>query len=147
MTPLRLVTLILGAGIGLLLGGQLVIAADRIELLQNHRQMRAGRSEKIKGHYTRRMGNLSALTSNEIEAANRAEATALLIRAGYRVYRPEADCYGEDLILREPCGQLRVTQLKSCPTVNRLKYGGKDIWMLFPDTNIPTASVRKWFLV
>lgn len=33
------------------------------------------------------------LTSNEIEAANRAEAIALLIRAGYRVYRPEADCY------------------------------------------------------
>src|SRR5258708_2305161 len=87
------------------------------------------------------------LTPNEIEAANPAEPTALLIRAGYRVYRPEADCYGEDLILREPCGQLRVTQLKSCPTVNRLKYGGKDIWMLFPDTNIPTASGRKWFLV
>jgi len=32
MTPYRLLTLILGAGIGLLLGGQLVIAADRIDL-------------------------------------------------------------------------------------------------------------------
>jgi hypothetical protein len=42
------------------------------------------------------------LTNNEIEAANRAESTALLIRAGYRVYRPEADCYGEDLIVRTP---------------------------------------------
>jgi hypothetical protein len=30
------------------------------------------------------------LDSNEIEAANRAEATATLLRAGYRVYRPEA---------------------------------------------------------
>ena len=39
------------------------------------------------------------LTSNEVEAANRAEATALLIRADYRVYRPEADCYGEDLVV------------------------------------------------
>jgi hypothetical protein len=32
MTPYRLLTLILGAGAGLLLGGQLVIAADRIDL-------------------------------------------------------------------------------------------------------------------
>jgi hypothetical protein len=32
MTPYRLLTLILAAGIGLLLGGQLVIAADRIDL-------------------------------------------------------------------------------------------------------------------
>src|SRR5258707_15509303 len=42
------------------------------------------------------------LTSNELEAANRAEATALLIRAWYRVYRPEADGYGEDLVVRTP---------------------------------------------
>ena len=32
MTPYRLLTLILGAWAGLLLGGQLVIAADRIDL-------------------------------------------------------------------------------------------------------------------
>ena len=38
------------------------------------------------------------LTANEIEAANRAEATAILIRGGYRVYRPEADVSGEDLV-------------------------------------------------
>jgi hypothetical protein len=43
------------------------------------------------------MGDPPTVTSNELEAANRAEATALLIRAGYRVYRPEADGYGEDL--------------------------------------------------
>jgi hypothetical protein len=29
------------------------------------------------------------LSSNELEAANRAEATALLIRSGYRVYCTE----------------------------------------------------------
>ncbi len=46
------------------------------------------------------------LSSAEIEAANRAEATALLIRAGYSVYRPEADVRGEDLILRTPAGLL-----------------------------------------
>ena len=37
-------------------------------------------------------------TPNEIEAANRAEVTAILIRAGYRVYRPDADVSGEDLV-------------------------------------------------
>jgi hypothetical protein len=67
---------------------------------------------------------MSSLTSNEIEAANRAEATALLIRAGLRVYRPEADCYGEDLIVRDHDGQLHAVQLKSRPTVNPRKYGG-----------------------
>src|SRR5881396_3754081 len=73
-------------------------------------------------------------TGNEIEAANRAEATALLIRVGYRVYRPEADCYGEDLVLRTPSGKLRAVQLKSRMTVDRHKYGGTSLWMLFPST-------------
>ncbi len=59
------------------------------------------------------------LTSNEIEAANRAEATEILIRAGFRVYRPEADCYGEDLILRKPNGELLAVQLKSRWTVDQ----------------------------
>lgn len=39
------------------------------------------------------------LSPNEIEAANHAEATALLIRYGYRVYRPEVDVSGEDLVI------------------------------------------------
>ena len=82
------------------------------------------------------------LTSNEIEAANRAEATALLIRAGFRVYRPEADCYGEDLVIRTPSGKLLTVQLKGRPTVNNPKYGAHDIWMLFPD-----PKKRDWFLV
>jgi hypothetical protein len=87
------------------------------------------------------------LTSNEIEAANRAEATALLIRAGYRVYRPEADCYGEDLILRTTDGELLAVQLKSRFTVNWNKYGRKSIWMLFPDSKFGSGFGRKWFLV
>lgn len=85
------------------------------------------------------------LSSNEIEAANRAEVTALLIRAGYRVYRPEADCYGEDLVLRAPDGKLLPTQLKSCPDVNWKKYGKRSLWMLFPDPK--SSNPRKWFLV
>ena len=85
------------------------------------------------------------LTPNEREAANRAEVTSLLIPAGYRVYRPEADCYGEDLILRTPNGQLRAVQLKARPEVDWNRYGGKSLWMLFPD---PVGrGGRKWFLV
>jgi hypothetical protein len=85
-------------------------------------------------------------TANEIEAANRAEATALLIRVGYRVYRPEADCYGEDLIVRHPeTGELRAVQLKSRPTVDVNRYGS--LWMLFPGPDSGTGLGRKWFLV
>jgi phosphoglycolate phosphatase-like HAD superfamily hydrolase len=58
------------------------------------------------------------LQSNELEAANRAEATALLIRCGYRVYRPEADVEGEDLVVRTPDGDLLAVQLKSRITVD-----------------------------
>jgi hypothetical protein len=87
------------------------------------------------------------LTNNEIEAANRGEATALLIRAGYRVYRPEADCDGEDLIVRMPGGELRAVQLKGRPEVDWKRYGkGRSLWMLFPDRNSGGLD-RKWFLI
>jgi hypothetical protein len=85
------------------------------------------------------------LTPNEIEAANRAEITAILILAGFRVYRPEADCYGEDLILRTPGGKLRAVQMKARPQVDWHRFGGRSIWMLFPEPN-GTAG-RQWFLV
>ncbi|WP_244408265.1 hypothetical protein [Roseomonas fluvialis] len=90
--------------------------------------------------------SLPKLATREIEAANRAEATALLIRARFRVYRPEADVTGEDLVLRWPDGRLRAVQLKGRPAVDRLRYSGRNIWMLFPDPygNCPG---RNWFLV
>jgi len=89
-----------------------------------------------------------APTSNEIEAANRAEACAILIRLGYRVYRPEADCYGEDLIVRDQNGELHSVQLKSRPTVDWKRYGEKkQMLMLFPDPSGGSASGRKWYLV
>jgi hypothetical protein len=86
------------------------------------------------------------LTSAEGEAAHRAEATSLLIRAGYRVYRPEADVQGEDLVIRTPDGQLRSIQLKGRPTVEWARYGGMGIWMLFPDP-IGVVPGRDWFLI
>ena len=66
-----------------------------------------------------------------VEAANRAEVSALLIRGGYRVFTPEADFEGVDLLLQDPDGGLRKTQMKARPTCDG-KYRGKDIWMLFP---------------
>jgi hypothetical protein len=87
------------------------------------------------------------ITDNELEAANRAEAMVLLIRAGYRIYRPEADAYGEDLILRTPTGTLRAVQLKGRMTVNRRKYGQKSLWMLFPSTTFRADVRREWYLV
>lgn len=86
------------------------------------------------------------LTSNEIEAANRAEATAILIRAGYRVYRPEADVSGEDLVIRAPDGELRPVQMKGRPSVEWRRYGGRQIWMLFPDPSGRKPG-RPWFFI
>lgn len=81
------------------------------------------------------------------EAANRAEATALLIRYGYRVYRPEADIEGEDLVLRLPTGMLLGAQLKPRPLVDWRRYGGRALWMLFPDRSFTPDVRRSWFLI
>ena len=61
-------------------------------------------------------------STNAIEAANRAEVTAILIRSGYRVYRPEADLSGEDLVIRIPEGELRSVQMKARPLVHWKLY-------------------------
>jgi hypothetical protein len=90
---------------------------------------------------------MKKLTTNEIEAVNRAEATALLIRTGFRVYRPEADCDGEDLILRTPRGEFHPVQLKARPTVDLNKFGKKGLWMLFPGPKTATGTTRSWYLV
>jgi hypothetical protein len=87
------------------------------------------------------------LRPNEIEAANRSEASALLIRCGFRVYHPEADVDGEDLILRSPDGQLRSVQLKGRLHVDGSRYGDRGIWMLFPDQPYGPNVKRCWFLV
>lgn len=87
------------------------------------------------------------------EAANSAEVTALLIRYGYRVYRPEADIEGEDLVVRAPDGvqmlkgELRAVQLKGRPIVDWRRYGGRGLWMLFPSAPYVSGVLREWFLV
>lgn len=87
------------------------------------------------------------LRPNEIEAANRAEVTALLVRAGYRVYRPEADTDGEDLVLRLLNGSLVTVQLKSRMTVDQTRYGERGLWMLFPSRTYSPLKPRVWYLL
>ena len=83
-----------------------------------------------------------------IEAANRAEATALLIRTGYRVYRPEADVEGEDLVVLEPeSHELRGVQLKGRAQVDWRRYGGRRLWLLFPSTTFRPLIQRRWYLI
>lgn len=81
------------------------------------------------------------------EAANRAEAIALLIRCGYKVYQPEVDADGEDLVVRTPSGELRAVQLKGRPTVDLKRYDKGDIWMSFPSAIYTPSSSRVWFLI
>ena len=81
------------------------------------------------------------------EAANRAEATALLIRCDYRVYRPEADIEGEDLVVRTPIGDLFGVQLKGRPVVDWRRYGDRGLLMLFPSRPYNPTAPRTWFLI
>jgi hypothetical protein len=83
----------------------------------------------------------------KIQAANRAEATALLIRCGYAVYRSEADCEGEDLVVRTPAGKLLAVQLKGRPVVDWRRYGTRDLWMLFPSHPFNLETPRDWYLL
>jgi hypothetical protein len=88
------------------------------------------------------------LSSSAEEAANRAEVTAILIRRGYGVYRPEFDWNGEDLIVKTADNKhFRVVQLKSRPYVDEGRYSGKNIWMLFPSGRFSAVEERAWFLV
>ncbi|MCX7383114.1 MAG: hypothetical protein NT133_17265 [Alphaproteobacteria bacterium] len=81
-----------------------------------------------------------------IEAANRAEVTAILIRSGYRVLSPEADIDGGDMFLMRTSDRVMlVAQLKGRPACHD-KYRGKDIHMLFPAP--ATAPLRRdWYLM
>lgn len=59
---------------------------------------------------------------------------------------PEADVNGEDLVIRASDGELRSVQMKGRPMVEWRRYGGRDIWMLFPDP-LGRQPGRSWFLV
>lgn len=81
------------------------------------------------------------------ESANRGEVTALLIRSGFRVYRPEADVYGEDLVVWSPDSEtFHAVQLKGRPIVDKKKYGDRNIWMLFPSARYNPSASRDWYM-
>jgi hypothetical protein len=86
----------------------------------------------------------SGLRFHQTGAADRAEATALLIRCGYGVYYPEN---GEDLVVRSPSGELRAVQLEKHPIVDWKRYGARRLWMLFPSASYDHSSTRVWFLI
>lgn len=85
--------------------------------------------------------------SVKIEAANRAEVTALLIRCKYKVYRPEFDAEGEDLVIRAPSREIRSVQLKGHACVDYNRFGKRKIWMLFPCRKYSATNPRNWYLV
>jgi len=85
-------------------------------------------------------------TANQIvEASNRAEICSLLLGRGYMVYHPEADVDGIDFLIATTNGLLQKCQLKSRALVQWKKYGGKNIYMVFPGIGEPMQ--REWYVV
>lgn len=105
-------------------------------------------AEQLQGERLgRRTPNWIPLSAGSHRGRQQAEATALLIRCGYRVYRPEADIEGEDLVVRDPAGVLTGVQLKGRPLVDWRRYGGRQLLMLFPSAPYAPGAARMWFLV
>jgi hypothetical protein len=84
-------------------------------------------------------------SNRRVEAANLAEVTAILLGKNYMLYRPEADINGIDFLLTDPIDNVLKCQLKSRALIHPNKYGGKNIWMIFPGKGAPFA--RDWFLI
>ena len=66
------------------------------------------------------------------EAINFNEITSILLSIGYMVYRPEADVDGVDFIVQTPSGDILKCHLKSRAYVAWDRYGGNNIFMVFP---------------
>ena len=49
-------------------------------------------------------------------------------------------------MIRTPDGELRPVQMKGRPVVEWQRYGGRQIWMLFPDPRGRKPG-RPWFFV
>ena len=105
------------------------------------------RKSEVNGENPKEILEINKFGGVLIEAANRAEATALLIRSKYRVYRPEVDYDGEDMVVRTPSGKLIGVQLKSRVIVDDKKYGGRKLWMLFPSAPYHQNKPRDWYLI
>lgn len=88
------------------------------------------------------------LPDNSVEAANRHELTAILIFAFCHVLTLHADINGVDIVIHTPEGEVRNTQIKARPTIEWERYGGRSIWMAFPDPQgEKIVGKRLWFHV
>lgn len=90
------------------------------------------------------MLNVKVKSHQVTEAINLADVTALFLTKGYMLYRPEADVGGIDFLLSTPGQKILKCQLKSRPYVEWNRYGGKDLFMVFPDDK---TTPRDWYLV
>jgi hypothetical protein len=93
---------------------------------------RAGRRCEEKGGVVKQQGQIT-------EATNRALLTALFLKNGWMVYKPEADIGGVDMLVMrlDDKEEVRKVQLKSRWTIHQ-KYLNKKIWICFPDR-------EKWY--
>ena len=89
---------------------------------------------------------MSNKSNNQItEAINLNEVTSILLNKGFMLYRPEVDFDGVDFLLKTPLGFIQKCQLKSRAYVEWNRYGGKDIFMVFPGKG--DVGNRDWYLI
>ena len=85
------------------------------------------------------------LSTALVEVVNLAEITLILTKLGGLVFRPEADIEGVDFLVKSPRGEFFSCQLKSKCVVEKRKYGGRNIWMVFPGKGKPMK--RDWYFI
>jgi hypothetical protein len=85
------------------------------------------------------------MNNHIIEAYNLNEVSAIFLKKGFMLYRPEADVDGVDFIIQTPENNFLKCQLKSRAYVLWNKYGNKDIYMVFPAQG--DSFNREWYLI
>ena len=83
--------------------------------------------------------------SEVVEVLNRYEISLVLTKLGGLVFEPDADVDGVDFAVKSPEGKFFSCQLKSRCTVEKKRYGGRDIWMVFPGAGEPMK--RDWYFI
>lgn len=85
------------------------------------------------------------ISTSLVEVVNRSEIALILTKLGGMVFRPEADVGGVDFVVKSPQGEFFSCQLKSKCVVEKRKYGGRNIWMVFPGKGEPMK--RDWYFI
>ena len=83
-----------------------------------------------------------SLNARQKELFNFQKLAATLADCGYNCIKLADDWQGADFLAYHVNGKTTLkVQLKSRLTIDRKKYGGKDIWIAFPHTN------NNWYLI